>query len=216
MDPATDWVASGGKVALDFDGGDDNVSFPLPQTNGLTAASFSLWANFNSVANTAIGARICGKWESGGLSWLIAQKDNAGQKWLFAAFNASLYTLYETTNNVLATGTWTHLAAIYTAPSARLFMNGLEVASTAVLNSSTSIASSSLTCKLGRCDTADSAINGKLDDIRIYNTSIPTSEIGILGLRRGISYETTRQRRGRIASAPTGSTKNNMLIGCGF
>ena len=53
MDPATDWVLSGGRSALDFDGSNDYVSLPI---NGMSVASgrvftVSAWVSTSSSAN---------------------------------------------------------------------------------------------------------------------------------------------------------------------
>ena len=54
MDPGTDWVASNGKVALDFDGTDDYVSVANSRMFGKTSATFSFWTNQNAATNQTI------------------------------------------------------------------------------------------------------------------------------------------------------------------
>jgi hypothetical protein len=211
MDPATDWVVSGGKGALDFNGTDDYVEMPLQKTNGLNFLSVSCWVNFDSVANNATGGRILGKWFGANLSWLVAQKDNNGQRFLFAAQNPSGFTVYEATSNVLSTGQWYHLACTFKNASVRLFRDGPEIASTAVLTAATTIGDYSSNARFGSQGSGDPSFLGLLDDVRIYNRILSDGEIRTLALRRGIAFERANRKLSvSTAAAPTGSLSSTL------
>ena len=54
MDPGTDWVPSGGKLALDFDGSNDYVTATSPQIGQLTKnISVSIWQNLGATGRIA-------------------------------------------------------------------------------------------------------------------------------------------------------------------
>jgi hypothetical protein len=58
--------------------------------------------------------------------------------------------------------------------------------------------------------------NGHVDDCRAYNRELTQSEIQTLALRRGISFETKRNRFAKRSAAVAATNNNNMLMGCGF
>ena len=74
----------------------------------------------------------------------------------------------------LVAGTWTHLAATYDGTWQRLYVNGVEVAQRAQPGL---IASSSGVLRIGGDSVWGQYFQGRIDEVRIYNRALSTSEI---------------------------------------
>jgi hypothetical protein len=202
MDPSTDWVASDGKVALDFDGSDDwvNVS-PVPSVGATLAISY--WVNQSTLSGNQ-GHVFFGT-QSVGTATVFMQTRGTN----YGAFRWGGGGLCWTTD--FTTG-WKHLAFTYDGTTALLFLNGYQVASAVA---TLVITNSQLS--FGGYDSAADPLSGKLDDIRLYSRVLTTSEVAVLASRRGIAYETTRTRVGRRGSTfkAAWARNSNVLIGAG-
>ena len=75
---------------------------------------------------------------------------------------------------VLATNVWTHVAGTYNGATVRLFINGVQVASTAF---SGSIATSAGPLRIGGNSIWGEFFQGRIDEIRIYNRALTQAEI---------------------------------------
>ena len=213
MDPGTDWVASQGKVALDFDGTNDRVQGNANLANG--SGTISLWMlSAAALGRTAfvytVGSAPTSTWShvigvtSGGQS--AAYLFDGGQK--------------SVSGVTITTGFWIHAALTWVnSGNAILYTNGLAGTPTAI---NTAYYSAAGQCWLGStCGATPNGIsgwwNGQLDDCRIYNRALTQSEIATLSQRRGIAYETKRGRIGaRATVVSTNRRRNNTLMGCGF
>jgi Concanavalin A-like lectin/glucanases superfamily len=77
-------------------------------------------------------------------------------------------------NGHLATGTWTHLALTYDGSTLRFYVNG-EPLSTAAKTGDITTSTNPLT--IGSDPFSGQFFNGLLDEIRVYNTALTTSQI---------------------------------------
>jgi len=195
MDAASDWVVSGGRGALDFDGTNGYV-----QANKIaiiTAFSVSFWINPASVAIS--NRMIIGEWSAtnANRSWIISTENSFGSRIVFGTDSGSQNNLSRTTNNVLSVGTWQNYVAVFPGSySLTLHLNGVSLPLTDVIKGSFAYNTTSTDpLTIGRqFGGASTEFQGQLDDIRIYNRSLTPSEIQLLARRRGIAYETTRWR----------------------
>ena len=72
--------------------------------------------------------------------------------------------------------TWTHLATTYDGANLRIYVNGAQVATTAV---SGAIAASSSPLRFGGNGTwLDEFFQGRIDEVRVYNRALTVAEIG--------------------------------------
>ena len=195
--PGTNWVPSNGKMALEFDGVDDSVDIAKSIVpTGSAAKTISLWAR----STTTISTR----------QWLIY----AGSETAYGRFcleiessklNLNYFTLGAVHSQTLVNNTWYHFAVTYSegATSVILYVNGvgetISIFSGQQLNTG-----ATATTRLGVFTTTLFPFAGQMDDIRIYNKALVPSGIATLALRRGIAYETVRNRH--VKKAPVGGT----------
>jgi hypothetical protein len=74
----------------------------------------------------------------------------------------------------LPTNTWTHLAATYDGTTARLYVNGVQVASQAQTGA---IATSANPLQIGGDSFYGQFFQGTIDEVRIYNVALTTAQI---------------------------------------
>ena len=163
MDPNTDWVASGGKGALDFDGVNDFVlANPLSVFIGTAQDfTFSFWHNPANISTTVD---------------LVAQHQVTGSA--VGRQNANIrfrnggQTLLS--NASLVVGKWVHVAASRLGSTTRLYIDGFLDNSGSpgtTINSNGLFIGGNSSGQYGA---------GQLDDIRIYNRALTPQEINQL------------------------------------
>jgi hypothetical protein len=209
MDAATDWVASQGKMALDFDGSNDYVSVPAVAVDSLSF-SISLWAR--QVGAAATGMPI------GNMSTINSYLWFRSSNYLRVAFPSgnvefSSVTTFQSMSHYAITGRFggTGLSAI------GLSVNNVAQTPINALNSTFTISG------IGGGYSGNSfPFPGQIDDVRIYNRALTPSEISLLALRRGIAYEQVRNRKYKVAGGGGGggfksywASNNSASIGCG-
>ncbi len=94
----------------------DTASFGNTATlTGASSCSLAFWIYFDSVANTATGARIWSKFggSSGTQSWLIGEGDGAGADLVFGLRNSGGAILVALASGILYANRWMHLACIF-------------------------------------------------------------------------------------------------------
>jgi len=167
MDPASDWVVSGGKGALDFDGSNDFVVATIPLLSG--SLSFSVWARGvpgNASTNYIASIPVA----SGGSNGIDFRNPTNAQANL--SLSGNLVTI---NSGVDIRGSWNHLLLGYGNGVAFFYVNGILVGSQAWGNGVSSLNSREL--NLGRFGTFGSHSPVQLDDIIIYNTGLTANEV---------------------------------------
>ncbi|RZL14424.1 MAG: hypothetical protein EOO62_05500, partial [Hymenobacter sp.] len=157
--------------ALAFDGADDYVALGSPASLsnlGLSGGTFEAWVNVNlSGANTKNSLIR----KDGDYSLVIFNGQPYVEVWPQGTGNSAHTYLYGTTN--LTAGRWQHLAATWDGTSLRLYLDGVDVSGTQ--NAGPATANSQL--QLGRSATYGEALNGRLDEVRIYNTPLTLAQV---------------------------------------
>jgi len=168
------WTAAGMfNGALDFDGVDDRVTVPTsPDLEVSGAITLAAWVNPDTLYRKT--ARILSKSDGTASNrsdyYLMATASTIE----FAFFDGSLITTTSTVT--LNPGQWVHIAGTYDGSTARLYLNGVEVASTA---HSGSIRVSPKSLHLGSWGGSDAkrTWDGRLDDLRVYSQALSAAEI---------------------------------------
>jgi len=195
MDAATDWVASDGQLALDFDGTNDYVLAGSNAIHTNNVMSISLWVKCNASPNSYDG--IIAK-TNGGL-W----SEGWGMYWsgpVTLDFWAGSYATNYSQAASISPLVWNHFIGIADGANVTLWWNGKPQVSR-VQGASLLTTPGSKPLEFGRVGGDSYNINGQLDDIRIYNRALKDSEILALRQRRGIAYEGYRSVSGTSAAS---------------
>jgi hypothetical protein len=149
--------------AYSFDG-NDVINYPRT-----TLSSFSVSAWINPATADCYIPLV----DAYPNSWEILADCNSGQL-TFIVFYPTNNTTYYSTNIPLNPNNWYHIGAIYDAPNIKIYVNGLLV-----LNQNTiPIPNVSGLMNFGASISGSAQyLNGKLDDIAIYNRALTASEI---------------------------------------
>lgn len=202
MDAAADWVVSGGKYALDFDGSDDAVSCGAAAAARFTGnLTISMWLHTRTTSSTVI----------------MSHGDGSPDGWYFQQQSADTAKLK--INNVnhtsgaglFAADTWYHIAFRQSGSNGAFFSNGnLHTAFTSL----GAPLPATGTLYFGQY-TSGFNHNMMLDAVMLHSRALSESEIKTLSLRRGIAYETKR-RASRQASAAIGHPASRRMGGVMF
>jgi len=162
-DGVTTWQDRRGWSALDFDGVNDHVEFPISGT--YTQFTFSGWFNADVFENTNI-------WE-----WGTSQSERLGI-WTWANdFHVKLkdQTLI-TSAHGLSTGTWFHLATTYDGSTLTLYLNGSSFATASHSNVSSSPSGN---LRIGGDTSAGNSYrwDGKVAQFSFYSTSLTSAQV---------------------------------------
>jgi hypothetical protein len=156
--------------ALSFNGSNTwvavNDSASLDLTTGMTLEA---WANPTTLGT--ISRTVILKEQSGGLIYsLYANTDTTRP-------SGSVFITAENQTRgtaALPTSTWSHLAVTYDGATLRLFMNGVQVSSKAVIGS---IKTSTGVLRIGGNAIWGEYFSGLIDEVRIYNRALSAAEI---------------------------------------
>jgi hypothetical protein len=167
MDPASDWVVSGGKGALDFDGSNDFVVATIPPLFG--QVTLSAWvrgipgsSNTNYIVSCPVATG-----GSNGIDFLNPTNAQAN-----ISLNGNFVSL---NSNVDLRGSWNHLACGYDGTRAFFFINGVQVGSTNWGNGLNTLTAREI--NLGRFGSFGSHSPVQLDDVTIYNAGLTANEV---------------------------------------
>lgn len=170
-------TSNGGSRCYDFDGSNDYIDLSLSSAIGNTF-SVSLWIYFDAATASTNETFISNDgWRSGG--WL-AQKHSTPS---FRYAEQGAQPFLDNTGITVNT-TWMHLVVVREAGgTVRQYKNGVQLSNTI------STFASSITrtiVNIGRrYDIASQYLDGRMDDIRIFDRALSTSEITALASKRG-------------------------------
>ncbi|MBI2545444.1 MAG: LamG domain-containing protein [Candidatus Aenigmarchaeota archaeon] len=177
------WASSIAGNSIQFDGLDDYVN--ASNSNSLdisgTGLTLAAWVKINNTAGTGTTERIISKTSGDGSEQyeLLYTSDSHGVPNKFrldVKTSNGLVSVYTATT--YTSGTWIHVAGRYNNSYIAIFINGTEVNGA---SQSGSISSTSSEVDIGRLATGGQLFNGTIDEVRIYNTNISTSEIQSIG-----------------------------------
>jgi hypothetical protein len=192
MDPATDWVASDGKIALDLDGVNDTVVIPAIQISNSGPLTMVAWLNRRS--SNASNYHI---------AFTIGDGTGARTIWIGNHITTGYYGCShgEGASDLQSTtvgGTGWHCLAITKAGTA--FTGYLDGKSIGQYSTANTLATTNIT--IGNYGVGSFYFDGFIDDYRVYNRALSASELRLLSIRRGIAYELSTKRYFFVAGSP--------------
>ncbi|MDH3738489.1 MAG: DNRLRE domain-containing protein, partial [Alphaproteobacteria bacterium] len=177
------WTAGVVDGGLDFDGSNDYVD---AGSFDVVGSGITMMAWFNAEAIATDDGRFVSKASSPNevdAYWQLSTTDSGSNRYLRMRIKAgsTTTTLADSSFN-LATGTWYLATATYDNASGmmRLYLDGVEVASTAHAVGGALDTNPAVPVALGANGTAERFFNGILDDVRIYNRALGATEISDL------------------------------------
>ena len=222
-----DWVSGQYGRALDFDGVDDLVEienesrFDFERTNRF---SVCFWARLSTL--TPVAQIVASK--------LRPTSPNEGYEIRFfndAAGNSNAISFILASNvgggnfltviaaaGALTVNSWFHVGVTYDGSSSaggvRIFLNGVELATTIGSNSLSSSVLNDFQLRLGQRSAGLNVfpLNGQLDDLRIYSRILLENEIRLLAPRPGIGLR-QEQHRQTFYQFPSGVRRRLLLTG---
>ena len=209
MDPGTDWVPSGGKLALDFDGSNDYVS--IASIAPALGFSFSAW--FKAGATTKARHSIFTNADDSGPDIYLHLENVTGSVYQMNFYNGTAYLGPSSTFTLdfnFHHYCWTtdqQGGASYWADGVYL---GKASSSWTPINRNKQASLGAIPVLIGSAFTAW----GTLDDCRRYNRTLTHSEIRLLYTGgRGVGLMPERIKHRRKTSAAATNRRRRILIG---
>jgi len=169
-----------GKIggAIDFDGTVSRLTVPGLDIAG-SEITLAAWVRPRSFAGTANEARFISKASSttgNDHYWMLGNYEN-GTALRFRLKTGSTTTTLISAEGQIETDKWYHVAATYDGTTMRIFLDGVEIASERKTGNLAT--ASSVDVGLGNQPegAGDRALDGLLDEIRIYNKALSASEL---------------------------------------
>jgi hypothetical protein len=176
MDPASDWVASGGKLALDLDGIDDHLlvlNHPSLSFTSANSITMMAWA----MPRTSIGYRtIFTKRIVNNANYELSF-NNSDNKILFYAGGA-----FAASTVAAATGEWSHVCCTSGPSGGAYFINGVAAGT----HGNAIGTPNSEPLRIGT-EPGGQRFPGNIDDLIIFNTALTANEVREI-YRRGRGY----------------------------
>jgi hypothetical protein len=202
MDAASDWVASDGKVAIDFASAGVNEVISTPSITLGDEFTITVWLRTRSAGPTGYGRVVAGASDTTPVCYVMS---NSTTSVGFYVNDTFLIATVPNTNNVFSC-------------HALVFKSGMrkEVWSAGILRASTTQTATcaASTYHFGNRNFLQTPnFDGWLDDFRFYNRALTPSEIATLALRRGIAYEQVRNRKYKAAGGASTNRRRRIICG---
>lgn len=189
--------------SLDFDGTDDYVTSAnnIPIT-GASARTVSAWIKVTSFGSNNSPILY---WGSGNSNLLSLLGINTSRQFGFFGYANDL-----TGSTILSTATWYHVAATYDGTNRKIYVNGTQDGSdtTSTLNTSASA------LRIGEYSLSggwNAGFNGNIDDVRIYNRALSSTEISALAAGNASATAVTTTLGGALDVNGDLTVANNTL-----
>ena len=176
--PGTDgWTSGVFGGGLQFNGSTDYVD--MGKSSAYTPSSaltVSEWVNWGAFTSSNGGYATVSNSGSASNGFAIYQNTSAPYNKLLSFVYTSVGGLHSVTGSTqLSTATWYHVALTYDGSNVRLYVNGVQDGSTAATGT---ITASTADLLFGsQYTSAGGKFTGTLDDVRIYNRALTSSEI---------------------------------------
>ena len=206
MDPGTDWIPSGGKLALDFDGTDDYVAFQ-PPTATVSILTVCGWSNqvtslpqYFPLVHTRQAGFAAGVFRSGTAGNVLTSMWNG----TIQEFNAA------TALGIPSVGVWFFWAMVVNNSTLTTWLNDNSF-SLSITPTSYNIG---VQWQLARDTFSTRYSNVLIDDVRMYSRALTPSEIRLLYTGgRGVGLMPERIKHRRKTSAAASNRRRRILCG---
>jgi len=191
MDPASDWVISAGKGALDFDGTNDTVSFPSLSSLAPSTITFSGWfrrpSTWEFSGSCLFWAKPNAAFDGNGFYVELSAVAFSNNTLVVTNGAATSYLrLNQTANTSFPLNTWTHFAFTLAGNTGQFFLNGLPV-STSSVGTPAITGTNDAKYLYSNSPGYGSYTPGQADDIIIFSTALTATEVREI-YRRGRGY----------------------------
>lgn len=148
------------KLLLEFDGRNDYAQ-STAILGGLPAATLMSWVNLSNGYNSD--------------GFIVGQNNFQLKVSNIRRLQATVNGTTVTFNTALNTNQWYHVAAVYSGGSIRLYLNGLQVASQALVGN---IAADISLLTLGKNPISNTNyFSGKMDEVRVFNIGLTVAQL---------------------------------------
>jgi hypothetical protein len=206
--PTQSWLA--------FDGVDDHVT--IPASTWFNGGDFTIesWVKLNEYTNWA---KII-DFGNGELddNVILCASDQLSGKPSLQIYNKSGPSFTLTATDPIVINTWTHLAATLQGMTAKLYVNGVEVATNNLTQPPNNVTrSQNYIAKSNKA--SDDFLNGKIDELRIWNVAKTAEQIQQnLGVQLNgdesnlVAYWPFDERTGTVVADSTSGAKDGTLV----
>ncbi|BCU76113.1 LamG-like jellyroll fold domain-containing protein [Luteolibacter sp. LG18] len=212
------WSAGRSNNTVDLDGTDDHVTLPTGVVNGVTGCTVMLWANLDSVSTWQ---RLFDFGTGTSVYMFLTPKNGANGNLRFAISTAGGGGEQKIDGTApFPAGGWHHVAVTLAGATGTLYVDGVQVGqNTAMTLTPTSLGSTTKNY-LGRSQYADPYLVGRIDEFRLYNRALTSTEVASLvatsplGLMTAPTGPTATAGTTQVAlawTAPTGATGYDVL-----
>ncbi len=214
MDSATDWVVSGGRGALDFDGSNDRAETTATYSGLISGKIFTLsfWMRTSATNTNAYPFAFGSSASDTPYCGFRMSTTGAGTIALFFRDNAGNFVVPGDAT-VVNNGQWNHVVAVANGLTAQLYVNGRASGSASSIGSLGASTANRVTIgALGRISVV-AFYSGLVDDARIYRDPLTLGDVRQLWqLGRG-NMPTVRKRRYTEEAAATTNRRRRLICG---
>jgi hypothetical protein len=170
----------------------------------LTNRTYSAWVNLSNTAQRAGG--LVGLQSSDGGIFDVIVYNETNQGWGFGSeyFNRNKYSNIKETS----TSTWAMLTATYEPNLFKLYRNGILIDSTKSFPITRFGTTSKINIGIRHNNGADPYLNGKIDDVRLYNRAISATDVANLYSYESKSYS---ERTNEVTIIPIDSVNSTIF-----
>lgn len=162
--------------SISFDGTNDYVSIPDSSPLDVTNITISFWTKLDTTSQTDGAGFVCKGDGGGGEVWCI---DVSGSIMRFYFWSGG--SAYASASTSVLTTDWTHVAATYDGSTSVIYINGTPEDTD---NHGVSLDTNNHVVSIGARQSGgadyDYAIDGLIDDVRIYSRALSSTEVGEL------------------------------------
>jgi hypothetical protein len=211
-----DWAVSGGRMSLKFDAAAEHTTHGDSDVlNFAHTDSFTVCLWFRTTASTGNDPLVSKMLNSGTFrGWELALESGFLRLYLISTFPAS-YMLCRSSASGYNDGAWRHLAVTYngtgSSSGVNFSVNGIVVAKSVLADSLSATLETTASFNINARSGSLSPTPTNIDDVRVYRRVLSHNEIRLLASRRGIAYETNRNRQ--YNSAATAARLCNIFTG---
>jgi hypothetical protein len=216
INPKADtWTNGMNGGALHFNGttGSDSTYVFIPDAASLhitNAISFSAWVRCENITRDS---PILAKEGDGNLSYWFGELGAAHFGVLLDTDGNQPWTIQDRDQGVVSQGQWMHLASTWDGTTIRHYLNGALLAQTAAFSGTLHAGSGPLVIG-SNFPYNNTAYQGALDDVRVYDHALSTSEVRTLAglMRQKVGYWSFEEGGGTVIADQSGHGNHGTLV----